>query len=141
MARILWMCPVIPGRPGVTGPRVVKLLDNNSPDPHVSSWDTTPSSRAAPYAVGCSEVNVAQLAILLADTEVIIFADTEWDRQFDQQLVATRTRVNSFLTTIGVTRPVSNEVIRDLLSRMTLLLNIQRVEAHISNVDARISTV
>ena len=135
--RILWICPVIPGGPGVTGPRIIRLLDTLGA--HASSWDTTESTRANPYAVGCSEVTDGQLALLQSDVDVIVFNASAWDQIVQEQLATERLKIRRFCDMVGVAAPEGNEVIRDLCSRMTVLLNVRRIEAHIQRVDEKLA--
>jgi hypothetical protein len=131
MAVLLWACPLVIRR-GMSLPKVVEILDSFGP--HVTSWSTTPGHRAAPYAAGCSEVTEEQQAALAAEAQVFIWTEPEWQQQFDQLPAAFRNRLNQFCNQIGVTRPLNNEVIRDIVTRLTTLIDNKPIEDHVGQV-------
>lgn len=131
MALVVWACPLVVYHEASL-PKVVQVLD--SVGPHETSWSTTPGSRAAPYAVGCSAVSAAQLSALEADTAIHLWGEADWSTQFNDLPAGVRNRLNQFCTTVGVTRPQTNEVVRDILSRMVQLLDNKLLEEHVMQV-------
>ena len=134
MPVVLWACPLIVYREASL-PAVVRVLDTVGP--HTTSWSTTPGHRSAPYAVGCSSVLVEQLTALEAEPTIHVWDEAAWQQQFDTLPIGIRTRLNQFCTTVGIARPMANEVVRDILTRMSQLIDNKVMEEHVLQVQRR----
>lgn len=128
MARIFWICPLVQIRPQVFAPRMEIVRRANGMFP--CRWKTTDALRAAPWAVGAAEVDSTQLAAVQADGQIRVFEEAlgEWIQQFNQLSAARRSAINTFCTTIGVTRPANAEVLRDFCDRLVTVIEPTSIE-------------
>lgn len=126
--RIYWACPLRAGnQPNTFQPRIENIRNDPVGGNFPCKWLTTDAVRAAPWAVGVADVTPAQQALIDLDGQIHYVIESDWTAQFNTQPGVKRTRINSFCTAIGVTKPPNNEVMRDFVNRLCLV--IQPVES------------
>lgn len=140
MARIIWACPLVQnivGRP-YWMPLIEQVLGAQL-DPYQSAWTTTDANRATPWAVGASILTTpAQLTLVQAETAIRVVEEPEWTKTFGQLPAQWRTRVNNFCDSIGVVRPQTTEVLRDLFQRLVgVLEGAKSIESILAEASTR----
>ena len=120
MPRIMFACPLVPHheRPNSFYPRILDAMQTAGS--FKLAWSTTDANRAKPWAVGAAIVTDAQLLAIdaLGNPAVHYIPEAQWTDTFSSLSGAARNRINSFCDDIGVARPQSTEVLRDLFHRL-----------------------
>lgn len=103
-------------------------------------WSTTDAIRAFKYAVGVAEVDAAQLAVIEADARMNVFDESLLSGTFGSLNGAVRNKINTFLDGAGVTRPANSEVLRDLWSRISTVVDFKSVDQLLAKLEEAIAT-
>jgi hypothetical protein len=95
--------------------------------------------RAFKYAVGVAEVDAAQLAIVEADSRITLFDESILLTTFGSLNGAVRNKINAFLDNAGIARPTNSEVLHDLWSRISQVIDFKSVDDLIAKLNQEIS--
>ena len=94
----------------------------------ISVWSTTDVIRNFKYAIGVAEVTSDQLTAIAADNRIIVFDEALLLTTFGSLNGAVRNKINTFLDNAGIGRPTNDEVLRDLWTRVSELVDFKSVD-------------
>lgn len=125
--RVFWVCQLqeFP-RPNFWEPIILEISRANGNFP--CAWSTTDALRAFKYAVGVAECDATQLAAVQADNRMNVFDESLLFTTFGSLNGAVRNKINLFLDSAGIARPDSNEVLHDLWSRISEVVDFKTVD-------------
>jgi hypothetical protein len=119
MARILWLCPLVPHRmPGLWAPAVM-AAQAGVVGPFAACWTTTDANRALPWACGVAEVTALQWTLLTSDPEIQTFwAETEQQQPLGTLPVGRRAALHAFLMVRDLPRWAATDTLETVLTRV-----------------------
>jgi hypothetical protein len=132
--RIFWLCQLVEfPRVNFWEPEIQQVSRANGNFP--SAWSSTDAVRSFKYAVGVSECTTAQLAAVQADSGINVFDESILFDTFGSLNGAVRNKINSFLDQTGISRPNQNEVLHDLWTRISAVVDFKSIDDLLAKLD------
>jgi hypothetical protein len=126
--KIMFACPLVQNQvgPRYWYPRIMDAMQTAGS--FKIAYSPTDSARAKPWAVGAAIVTDAQLTAVnaLSNPEVYAIPESQWSNTFSSLSGAVRAKINAFCDDIGVARPASNEVLRDMFHRLVSVIEARK---------------
>lgn len=136
--RIFWLCQLQQyPRPNYWQPYILSFRDSHTYFP--CYWSTTDLDRAFKYAVGVAEVTADQLVAIEADSAITLFDQSLLFTTFGSLNGAVRNKINSFLDSAGIARPTNSEVLHDVWTRVSQVIDFKSVDDLIAMLDAEVN--
>lgn len=113
-------------RAGYWEPIIAQISRQNGNFP--MAWSTTDAVRSFKYAVGVSECDAAQISAIQADNRVLLFDESLLFSTFGSLPGAARNNINKFLTDAGIDPANNAEVMHDLWSRVSAVVDFKSID-------------